>query len=77
MVCKTAEDCPQSYLGDKQDCLNGLCGNPKKPLDDSDVLMLCLAGTVPGPDTPESNERWNIARSWKPSDPVPAKCRQP
>jgi hypothetical protein len=77
LVCQSDADCPPGHgLKDGQ-CLNALCTDAAQPLDSSDSVMLCLAGSGLGRDQPRQVERFALGLNCGSPCKVPAPCRQP
>ncbi|HWZ92994.1 MAG TPA: hypothetical protein VNW92_29215 [Polyangiaceae bacterium] len=77
LVCQSDADCPPNHgLKDGQ-CLNALCTDGAQPLDSTDSVMLCLAGSGLGRDQPRQVERFALGLNCGTPCKVPAPCRQP
>ena len=77
LVCKTDHDCPPMHGLEAGHCVNGLCTSPDKELVAEDAVLLCLAGTGLGLNTPKQVERYAMAMNCGAPCVVPAPCRQP
>jgi hypothetical protein len=77
LVCQSDNDCPPNHgLKDGQ-CLNALCTDAAQPLNSTDSVMLCLAGSGLGRDQPRQVERFALGLNCGTPCKVPAPCRQP
>src|SRR5690606_6755934 len=61
LVCRSDQDCPPQHGLETGHCLNGFCINPEQPLNQSDAVLLCLAGTGLGRKAPKQVERFAMA----------------
>jgi hypothetical protein len=77
LECSSADECPPLHGLDAGHCLNGLCIDPANPLNTSDAVMLCLAGTGLGRNAPMQVERYALALNCGDPCRIPAPCRQP
>jgi hypothetical protein len=58
-------------------CLHHRCSDPAAALSVQDSIMLCLAGTGLGRETPAQIERYALALNCGSPCTVPAPCQQP
>jgi hypothetical protein len=77
LVCKKDTDCPPSHGLPKGTCLGGLCTDQSHAMDESDAVLLCLAGTGLGHDSLSQLERFAMAQQCGHPCQVPTPCRQP
>lgn len=77
LSCETDADCPPLHgMADGQ-CLNKHCGDSALDIGVADSVMLCLAGTGLGRETPAQVERYALALNCGSPCKVPAPCAQP
>jgi len=75
--CVSDSDCPPAHhLADGQ-CLNRWCSDPAGQLGVQDSILLCLAGTGLGRETPSQIERYALALNCGTPCKIPAPCAQP
>ena len=77
LVCTSDADCPLLDGLASGHCLNGLCISPEKPLNASDAVLLCLAGTGLGRNAPSQVARFAMALNCGKPCKIPSPCRQP
>ena len=77
LVCERDADCPPNHGLKNGQCLNALCADAAQPLDSTDSIMLCLAGSGLGRDQPRQVERFALGLNCGTPCKVPAPCRQP
>jgi hypothetical protein len=77
LVCRSDSDCPPGHGMKDGQCLNALCADPAQPLNSSDSVMLCLAGSGLGRAEPRQVERFALGFNCGTPCKVPAPCRQP
>jgi hypothetical protein len=75
--CKQDGDCPPLHGMKDGQCLNGRCGDPAQDVATADAIMLCLAGSGLGRETPQQIERYALALNCGSPCKVPAPCAQP
>ena len=75
--CAADTDCPPLHDMKEGQCLNQRCSDPSEPLGVQDAIMLCLAGTGLGRQTPAQIERYALALNCGTPCQVPAPCPQP
>lgn len=75
--CETDADCPPLHGMKDGQCLNHRCSDPAEALAVQDSIMLCLAGTGLGRETPAQIERYALALNCGSPCTVPAPCQQP
>ncbi len=76
LVCKADTDCPPPTGATRGSCLDGLCVDPSRPLGSDDAVMLCLAGTGTGHQTPQQVERYALGLNCGEPCAVPAPCQK-
>jgi len=76
-VCSGDANCPPAHGSKDGHCVNGLCVEPSGELNTDDAVMLCLAGTGLGKDSPEQVSRFAMALNCGSPCKIPAVCRQP
>lgn len=77
LSCQTDAECPPLHgMADGQ-CLNKRCADPAEEVSAADSIMLCLAGTGLGRETPAQIERYALALNCGSPCRVPAPCAQP
>ena len=77
LVCTGDADCPPAHGSKDGDCVNGLCVEPSGELSSDDAVMLCLAGTGLGKESPEQVSRFAMALNCGSPCKIPSVCRQP
>lgn len=75
--CTSDQDCPPLHGMKEGQCLNRRCSDPAEAIGVQDSIMLCLAGTGLGRDTPAQIERYALALNCGTPCVVPAPCQQP
>lgn len=75
--CESDRDCPPLHGMKDGQCLNRRCSDPAEPIGVQDSIMLCLAGTGLGRETPAQIERYALALNCGTPCAVPAPCQQP
>ena len=75
--CQSDADCPPLHGMKDGQCLHGRCSDPAEAITVQDSVMLCLAGTGTGRDTPAQIERYALALNCGSPCRVPAPCQQP
>lgn len=76
LVCEEDSDCP-SVDGIARTCTRSLCSEPSRKLTQTDVVMLCMAGSGAGYDTALQRERYAVALASRDSQSLPVGCRRP
>lgn len=74
--CEADSDCPPLHGMKEGHCLNGRCSDPSQAISVQDSIMLCLAGTGLGRETPAQIERYALALNCGTPCTVPAPCQQ-
>lgn len=77
LACQSDADCPPLHGMQDGQCLNARCSDPAEPIGVQDSIMLCLAGTGLGRETPTQIERYALALNCGTPCKVPAPCQQP
>lgn len=77
IVCNSDDDCPAIAGARTGMCTKGLCGDPASAISAFDSVMLCLAGTGPGYESPAQIERYAMGKECGSPCRVPTPCRQP
>jgi hypothetical protein len=77
IVCTADSACPPAEGMDRGQCVNGLCTEPAHPIGVADAVMLCLAETGIGRETPRQVERYAMALNCGTPCRIPSPCRQP
>ena len=77
LLCHSDADCPPLHGMSDGQCLNARCSDPAEPVGAQDAVMLCLAGTGLGRQTPAQIERYALALNCGTPCKVPAPCAQP
>lgn len=77
LTCGDDRDCPPAHGMRDGQCLNGRCSDPAERIGAQDSVMLCLAGTGLGRETPQQVERYALGLNCGSPCKVPAPCRQP
>lgn len=77
ITCSSDKDCPAIAGVRTGHCMKGLCGDPAREIASPDSVMLCLAGTGPGYETPAQIERYAMGKECGSPCRVPSPCRQP
>jgi hypothetical protein len=75
--CESDRDCPPLHGMKDGQCLNRRCSDPAEPIGVQDSVMLCLAGTGLGRETPAQIERYALALNCGTPCAVPAPCQKP
>ena len=75
--CQTDADCPPLHDMKDGQCLHNRCSDPAEAISVQDSVMLCLAGTGLGRETPAQIERYALALNCGTPCNVPAPCQQP
>ena len=75
--CASDDDCPPLHGMKDGQCLNHRCADPAEAITSQDAVMLCLAGTGLGRETPAQIERYALALNCGTPCVVPAPCQQP
>jgi hypothetical protein len=75
--CQTDADCPPLHGMKDGQCLNQRCSDPAEAVGTQDSIMLCLAGSGLGRETPAQIERYALALNCGTPCQVPAPCQQP
>lgn len=75
--CESDADCPPLHGMKDGQCLNRHCSDPAEAISAQDSIMLCLAGTGLGRETPAQIERYALALNCGTPCKVPAPCAQP
>jgi hypothetical protein len=76
LVCEADADCP-SVDGVARTCTRSLCSEPSRKLTQTDVVMLCMAGSGVGYETAFQRERYAVALASGESQSLPVGCRRP
>jgi hypothetical protein len=76
LVCEEDGDCP-TVDGVARTCTRSLCSEPSRQLTQTDVVMLCMAGSGVGYDTALQRERYAVALASGDSQSLPVGCRRP
>ena len=74
--CQTDAECPPLHGMKDGQCLHGRCSDPAEAISVQDSVMLCLAGTGFGRETPAQIERYALALNCGTPCTVPAPCQQ-
>ena len=77
LSCASDQDCPPLHGMKDGQCLNKRCSDPAEAISVQDSIMLCLAGTGLGRETPEQVERYAMAINCGSPCKIPAPCAQP
>jgi hypothetical protein len=77
LSCDSNADCPPLHGMKEGQCLNHHCGDAAEALGVQDSIMICLAGTGLGRETPAQIERYALALNCGTPCTVPAPCQQP
>jgi hypothetical protein len=77
ITCTEDRDCPPLHGMKDGQCLNRRCGDAAQTVDVPDAVMLCLAGSGLGRETPQQIERYALALNCGSPCQVPAPCQQP
>ena len=75
--CQSDTDCPPLHGMKDGQCLNHHCSDPAEAVGVQDSIMLCLAGTGLGRETPAQVERYALALNCGNPCKIPAPCPQP
>ena len=75
--CESDADCPPLHGMKDGQCLHARCSDPAEAVSVQDSVMLCLAGTGLGRDTPAQIDRYALALNCGTPCTVPAPCQQP
>jgi hypothetical protein len=57
-------------------CVHGRCSDPAEAISVQDAILLCLAGTGTGRETPAQIERYALALNCGTPCRIPAPCQQ-
>jgi hypothetical protein len=74
--CDSDADCPPLHDMKDGQCLHGRCSDPAEALGVQDAILLCLAGTGLGRETPAQIERYALALNCGSPCTVPAPCEK-
>jgi hypothetical protein len=77
LSCQADPDCPPLHGMKDGQCLNGRCSDPAEAIGVQDSVMLCLAGTGLGRETPAQIERYALGLNCGSPCKIPAPCMQP
>jgi hypothetical protein len=77
LSCEADADCPPLHDMKDGQCLNKRCADPAEGVGVPDSIMLCLAGTGLGRETPAQIERYALALNCGAPCNVPVPCQQP
>lgn len=77
LTCDSDPQCPPLHGMKDGQCVNHRCSDAAEPIDVPDAIMLCLAGTGVGRETPAQIERYALALNCGSPCTVPAPCQQP
>ena len=77
LSCESDQDCPPLHGMKDGQCLNKHCSDPAEAISVQDSIMLCLAGTGLGRETPAQIERYALALNCGSPCKIPAPCAQP
>jgi hypothetical protein len=77
LECAEDVDCPPLSGRKLGSCVNGLCIEPGNPIQQSDAVMLCLAGSGHGRSTTTQVDRYALAVNCGSPCRIPSPCRQP
>lgn len=77
LSCTDDKDCPPLHGMKDGQCLNRHCSDPAQAIAAPDAIMLCLAGSGLGRETPQQIERYALALNCGSPCQVPAPCQQP
>jgi hypothetical protein len=77
LACQSDAECPPLHGMKDGQCLNGRCSDPAEAIGVEDAVMLCLAGTGLGRETPAQIERYALALNCGSPCKIPAPCAQP
>jgi hypothetical protein len=77
LTCQSNAECPPLHGMTEGQCLNHHCGDAAAPLGIQDSVMLCLAGTGLGRESPAQIERYALALNCGTPCTIPAPCQQP
>jgi hypothetical protein len=75
--CERDQDCPPAHDLAHGQCLNRWCADAAQEVRTEDAVMLCLAGTGLGRETPRQIERFALALNCGSPCKIPAPCMQP
>jgi hypothetical protein len=75
--CESDSDCPPLHGMKDGQCLNNHCSDPAEAIGVQDSIMLCLAGTGLGRETPAQVERYALALNCGSPCKIPSPCAQP
>jgi hypothetical protein len=76
LVCARDAQCPHPEGARAGACIGGFCVDPSHPIGSEDAIMLCLAGTGFGHDSPLQVQRFALALSCGSPCRIPKPCRQ-
>ena len=74
--CESDADCPPLHGMKDGQCLHGRCSDPAEAIGVQDSVMLCLAGTGLGRDTPAQIDRYALSLNCGTPCKIPAPCQQ-
>ncbi|HXK20411.1 MAG TPA: hypothetical protein VNG33_21525, partial [Polyangiaceae bacterium] len=74
--CESDADCPPLHGMKDGQCLHARCSDPAEAVSVQDSVMLCLAGTGLGRDTPAQIDRYALALNCGTPCKIPAPCQQ-
>jgi len=77
LSCREDQECPPLHGMKDGHCIHGHCSDPAEALGVQDAIMLCLAGTGLGRETPSQIERYALALNCGSPCQIPAPCQQP
>jgi hypothetical protein len=74
--CQSNSECPPLHGMKEGQCVHNRCSDPSEAVSAQDAIMLCLAGTGLGRETPAQIERYALALNCGTPCRVPAPCQQ-
>jgi len=74
--CQSNSECPPLHGMKEGQCVHNRCSDPSEAVGPQDAIMLCLAGTGLGRETPAQIERYALALNCGTPCRVPAPCQQ-
>lgn len=77
LICESDADCPPAHGMRDGQCLNRRCSDPAEAISVKDSILLCLAGTGLGRDTPAQVQRYALALNCGTPCRVPTPCQKP
>ncbi len=77
LTCAGDSECPPLHGMKDGQCLNGHCSDPAEAIGVQDSIMLCLAGTGLGRETPAQIERYALALNCGNPCKIPSPCAPP